>query len=202
MNLEIKTALEEYLNGLLGLMGDSAQIEFTSETDREVMINLRGLSIIDGSDPKPLRSLSYLTEISMRRRTGRAIKVHLDANGMQEQRLRDLQKLARSSAEKALQSRQRVELPPMETQDRKLIHEFLSEVEGVKTHSEGQGDDRKIIIEAIKSRNQKDIVPAEPKVDQETPSIPERSQDSAPEEVTFDEQTNPTDNPDNPQIQS
>ena len=155
MNTEIKTALEEYLNGLIKLMGDSAQIEFISESDREVMINLKGLSVIDGTDPKPLRSLSYLTEISMRRLTGKAVKVHLDANSMQEQRLRDLQQLAHSTAQKVLEEGQPIPLPPMETQDRKLIHEFLSEVEGVRTQSEGQGDDRKIVIDLIHSKKRR-----------------------------------------------
>jgi len=160
MKPEIKTELTQYLEGLMKILGESPVIEFKNESDREILVNLKGLQSIDGSDPKPLRSLSYLAEISMRRKTGKGIKIHLDANGMQEQRLNDLRALAKSTAQRVIVTLSRIELPPMETQDRKLVHEILSEIDGVKTHSEGQGDERRVIVEPmshIKAQRQDDV---------------------------------------------
>ena len=81
MKAEIKAELQAYLQGLLKILGDSAEIQITRETDREIFINLQGFSALDGSDPKPLRSLSYLTEICIRRKSGKGIKVYLDDFG-------------------------------------------------------------------------------------------------------------------------
>lgn len=156
MKAEIKAELQTYLEGLLKILGDSAEIQFKHETDREVFINLQGFSSLDGSDPKPLRSLSYLTEICIRRKSGKGIKVYLDANGSQERRLDDLRQLAKRSAEQVLLQNSRVELDPMETQERKLIHEALSEVPGVKTHSEGQGIQRRIVIQPMSGSDQQE----------------------------------------------
>ena len=58
MKAEIKAELESYLKGLLEILGDSAEIQIKRETDREIYINLQGFSSLDGSDPKPLRSMS------------------------------------------------------------------------------------------------------------------------------------------------
>lgn len=146
MKAEIKAELETYLNGLLEILGDSADIQIKRETDREIFINLQGFSSLDGSDPRPLRSLSYLTEICIRRKSGKGIKVYLDANGSQERRLEDLRQLAMRTANEVARTNQPAELDPMETQDRKLVHEALSEVPGIKTESAGQGAERRVTI--------------------------------------------------------
>jgi spoIIIJ-associated protein len=147
MSEEIQRALEEYLLGLLKVLGETAQIQYSQETDKELYINLQGIQTFDGVDPKPLRALGYLAEISLRRKLGANIKVHLDVNNQQARRLAELQQLARRLAEEALRESKRIQLDPMETHDRRVIHEALSDFHGVRTYSEGQGVERHVIIE-------------------------------------------------------
>ncbi len=149
MNDEIKLALNEYLQGFLKLLGENPEIQIKSESQGEIFINLQGFIAIDGSDPKPLRSLSYLAEIAIRRKLNQGIKVYLDANGFQERRRLDLHRMAEMAAQRAIQEGKPVEMEPMETQERKLVHEILSHIAGVKTHSEGQGEERRVVVEPL-----------------------------------------------------
>jgi spoIIIJ-associated protein len=147
MREEVKRAVEEYFQGLLELLGEEAEIQLKRETERELFINLQGVQTFDGSDPKTLRALSYLVEISLRRRLGVGVKIHLDANGYKERRIAELKQLALKLAEEAVRRSKRIQLDPMETYERKAIHEALGSYEGVRTYSEGKGRGRHVIIE-------------------------------------------------------
>ncbi|MBI1730835.1 hypothetical protein HY229_07915 [Candidatus Acetothermia bacterium] len=147
MNEEVKSALHEYLEGFLKTLGESAEIQFKHESQDEIHVNMQGLVALDGIDPKPLRSLSYLAEISLRRKLNQAVRIQLDANGGQQRRQLDLRRMAESAAQRALLEGKAITLDPMETHERKMIHEVLSQIPGVRTHSEGQGEARRVIVE-------------------------------------------------------
>lgn len=147
MNEEIKRAIEGYLHDLLKILGETSEIQYKQETDQEIHINLQGLTALDGTDPKPLRALGYLAEIAVRRKLGAGVQIHLDANNQQARRLTELQQLARQLAEEAIRDSKKIPLDPMETHERRAIHEALSDFRGVRTYSEGQGLERRVIIE-------------------------------------------------------
>ncbi len=58
----------------------------------------------------------------------------------------NIKKLARKEAEKALQTGERVSLPPMGSYERFIVHTELKLVEGVETQSSGEGADRHVEI--------------------------------------------------------
>jgi len=149
MDPKIKQAVEEYLQGLLDVLGEAGEIQCQRETKRELFINLQGIETFDGKDPKTLRSLSYLIEIAIRRRLGVGVRIHLDVNGYRERRIRELQELALRLAEEAVREGRSIPLEPMENYERKAIHEALSDHPGVRTYSEGQGSKRHVIIEPL-----------------------------------------------------
>jgi len=74
-------------------------------------------------------------------------EVIVDAAGYRERRRRTLESLALRSAEEARRTGRRVELEPMSAAERKIVHTCLVDVEGVTTVSEGDGLDRRIVVE-------------------------------------------------------
>jgi predicted RNA-binding protein Jag len=70
----------------------------------------------------------------------------------EEQELRlypvaNLQRYAEKKAQEAMQTGQKVVLPPMSSYERFVIHEALKGKEAVKTHSEGEGEERHVVLE-------------------------------------------------------
>jgi len=61
-------------------------------------------------------------------------------------RLEELKLAAKVAAERVQQSRQPFRLNPMSSRERRVVHLVLKEFPGVRTASEGQGDDRRVVI--------------------------------------------------------
>jgi spoIIIJ-associated protein len=70
----------------------------------------------------------------------------VDAGGYREKHVQKLQALAARMGEKALKTGTIVELSPMSPHDRRIVHMAISAIPGLSTRSEGEGDDRHILV--------------------------------------------------------
>ena len=70
----------------------------------------------------------------------------MEAEGYRGRHIEKLESLAARMGEKAKDSGQAVDLNPMNAYDRRIIHMALKDVEGVRTESEGEGDDRHVVV--------------------------------------------------------
>jgi spoIIIJ-associated protein len=74
------------------------------------------------------------------------LRVVIDAEGYRERRREALEQEAERAAEDALRTGRPVALDAMTATERKLVHEFLREVDGVDTYSEGEEPDRHLVV--------------------------------------------------------
>jgi spoIIIJ-associated protein len=74
-------------------------------------------------------------------------EVVVDAAGYRDRRRRTLRAVALRSAEEALRSGSRVELEPMSSAERKIVHTALEAHEDVTTSSEGDEPNRYVVVE-------------------------------------------------------
>jgi spoIIIJ-associated protein len=72
--------------------------------------------------------------------------VVVDAAGYRERRQRTIEGIAFRAAEEALRSQLRVELEPMTSAERRLVHECLKEYGGVETASKGDEPHRHVVV--------------------------------------------------------
>ncbi len=59
----------------------------------------------------------------------------------------NLKRYAQKKADESIETRKKIELPHMSNYERFVIHDYLKEIDTVKTTSEGEEDDRHIVIE-------------------------------------------------------
>jgi spoIIIJ-associated protein len=78
-------------------------------------------------------------------------RVIVDAAGYRERRRELLERRADRAAEDALKTSQPVELEPMSSQERRVVHDHLSERGGVETYSEGDEPHRCVIVAPLLS---------------------------------------------------
>jgi spoIIIJ-associated protein len=72
--------------------------------------------------------------------------VVLDAEGYRQRRVEALHGMAHRTARRVVRERRTVEMPPMNSSERRVVHLFLSENPGVSTESEGSGDNRRVKV--------------------------------------------------------
>lgn len=151
MRPEVEAAIHEWLGGLLKILGEPLELEL-EEWPGEVLVDMRGMEAFSGQDRETLRALSYLLELQLRRQLREHLRIQIDVNGYRRQREEELRRMALKLAEEVRRERKRVRLNPMEPWERKAIHEALADYQGVRTHSEGRGTERRVIIEPSSTR--------------------------------------------------
>lgn len=73
----------------------------------------------------------------------------IDINGFQKGRIDNIKALAHMMAERARYFKSSVEIDPMSSFDRRIVHEFLADATDLKTESEGVGPSRRVVIRYI-----------------------------------------------------
>ncbi len=105
------------------------------------------LGMLIGRHGQTIDAIQYLANAIVARRYGDERKeVVIDAAGYRERRRETLEALALRSAERALATGERVELEPMTSVERKIVHLRLKDVDGVETTSEGNEPNRYVVV--------------------------------------------------------
>ena len=78
-------------------------------------------------------------------------RVILDANGFEKKKIENLKTIAHMMAERARYFKSSIDVDPMPAYERRIVHEFLSEMPDIKTESIGDGPKRHIVIKYVDS---------------------------------------------------
>jgi spoIIIJ-associated protein len=76
-------------------------------------------------------------------------RVEIDAGGWRERRAEELEEIADNAADEAIETGEKVSLPPMSSSERRVVHEYLRDREDVDTSSEGREPDRYLVVEPL-----------------------------------------------------
>jgi spoIIIJ-associated protein len=93
-----------------------------------------------------MESLSYLCSLVANRQGGDYIKLGLDINHYRAKREANLATLAKRIGAKVARTGRSHTLEPMNPYERRIIHSAISEMEGVKSESVGEGIGRRVVI--------------------------------------------------------
>jgi spoIIIJ-associated protein len=127
-----------------------AEPVLVSETDEEVQIDIVGasedLGRLIGRHGQTLDALQYLLAISVNRGDPDKVRILLDAEGYRERHKQMLEARAREYAAKVKETGDEAVLEPQSARDRRIIHMALADEPDIYTYSEGEGDDRHVVI--------------------------------------------------------
>ncbi|MBP6632073.1 MAG: KH domain-containing protein [Kofleriaceae bacterium] len=147
--VDLAERASEFLMGVLERMGIAADIEVHDENERIILeIQTADTELVIGRRGVVVDSLQHLVnKVVYRERAGEKGKPFIvDAGGYREKQIDRLKALAQKMAEKALQTKAIVELSPMSAHDRRIVHMEISTIAGLTTRSEGEGEDRHILV--------------------------------------------------------
>lgn len=140
-------AAADFLDGLLDVLDMDADLETSSGPDGGT-VELLGeeMGLLIGRHGATLQALQDLTRAAVKNRTGTWPAVTVDVEGYLARRRESLTQRARSLAERVRSSKRPSPMPAMPPGERKIVHEALSKVTDVRTASEGEGEDRHVVI--------------------------------------------------------
>jgi spoIIIJ-associated protein len=145
---DLERRVRELVTRVVGAMGVRCRVDVRESAD-DVVATCSGveLGLLIGKHGHTIDALQYLVNAIVARGAGEERKpVVVDAAGYRERRKQTVEGLAVRSAELALQTGDRVELDPMTSVERKLVHERLQDYPGVATTSEGVEPHRFVVV--------------------------------------------------------
>jgi spoIIIJ-associated protein len=153
--LEVNLALEgkKYLDSIFQSLEIDVKIEFRSlneGTEIYYQIQSKENALLIGRDGKTLDGIQTLLKTYLHNYTDEKLTVSLDIGQYKQNRKKQLEILATKLAKEVAFTRVEVRLDPMNSYERRIIHTKLAEWRDVFTESEGEGENRQIVIKPRK----------------------------------------------------
>lgn len=138
----------DYIEGLLDLADLDGDLDISVASDRAYLSVTGGGEDLDRlAMPETVQALQELTRISVQNQTGRFSRLILDIGGSRDVRATELRNLVDAAVAQIAAGRIEVELEPMSSYERKLVHDIVAEV-GHHSESRGEGRDRRLVVTA------------------------------------------------------
>ena len=140
---------------ILAHMGVQAGIEVhPAEGDEPLVLNIRGadersasaLSVLIGRRGETLAALQLLLHLVISRQADTRDRVIVDVEGYRQRREENLRSMAQRIADQVRASGRSVMLEAMPPNERRIVHMALADYEDISTESEGEGDQRRVVV--------------------------------------------------------
>jgi spoIIIJ-associated protein len=142
----------EFIEGLIEEIGLEASVSLRvidSETV-EVVVEGQELGILVGRGGATLGALQELARTVVQSRTaGPTERILVDVAGYRAKRSEALQRFTQQVAQEVLSSGSEQALEPMLAPDRKVVHDTVTDIDGVETRSEGEEPRRYVVISPV-----------------------------------------------------
>lgn len=107
-------------------------------------------ALLIGKRGQTLNALQQLSQLVTNKLASQFKVVRVDIGDYRERREQSLEQLAERMADKAVRTGKRIQLEPMASYERKVIHNALSRRMDIETFSEGSDPFRYLVIESVR----------------------------------------------------
>lgn len=146
----METKVSEILENILGLLALEGSFEVVENPEEiNVTIETTDPGRLIGFRGETLDSLQLIVNLILSRQIDNEKefkRVIIDVEGWRKNKEEDLQRRADGWAKEVLESGKEMELEPMPSWQRRIIHMVISETTGVQSESIGDGRDRHLVI--------------------------------------------------------
>jgi len=111
-----------------------------------------------GRDGENFEHFSHLLKRMLAKETGEDFKINLDVNNRNGRNIEALKTKAVILAERARSFKKDVELEPMSSFERMVIHTALEGSPNIKTESVGMGKERRLVVRYVVSEKESDNI--------------------------------------------
>ncbi len=150
----LKTIIQE----LLRHMGFDTEVYERQEEGRTVFnVKTRDAQLLIGKFGANLEALQYMIRLIYRKQTqDESFPFAIDIDDYKDKRVIYLKELARKAAHHVRETKKPVQLEPMPSYERRVVHSYLSLYSDVGSESVGVEPNRKLIIRPKKKEKDKD----------------------------------------------
>jgi spoIIIJ-associated protein len=144
---ELLDGIREHVSSILDAMNFDSRVEvYDAGGFIAVDVVSEDTALFIGQKGETIDALQYLVNVAAFKERSFFKRIVLDAEGYRQRRVEAIQGMAHRTARKAIRERRTVEMPPMNSSERRVVHLYLSDNPNVTTESEGTGDGRRVMV--------------------------------------------------------
>ena len=146
----VQEYLENFVRKILTDMDFSVEtVSYIQDGRIYCNINTDNNSILIGKNGVILRALTFIAKNAVQNEFKKRIEISVDINGYKESRYKKVAAMAKRIGKQVLRSKVDAKLDPLPADERKVIHQVISEMNHLKTESQGEGKNRFITISYV-----------------------------------------------------
>lgn len=144
---DIVSYIKEYIDNLeKGFnIKINKEIKFQEDILKIILVSDNN-SILIGKEGRTLEAIQILLRNSIKNQTGINIKINLDASNYKAKKQKNLEYEIKKIAKDVLKTHIEVKLDPMNSYDRRCVHNVVAKFEGLKSVSFGESPNRYVVI--------------------------------------------------------
>lgn len=140
---------QQHTEKILALLGVSARITPTEHAGQHILeVETDEGNVLVGRGGEVVQALNYILK-KIAEKEGSSTEFSVDVNGFRLHKIEELEQHAKLLAERARSLKYDVEMPPMTAYERLIVHTILQNEKDVKTESQGEGHDRRLVIKYV-----------------------------------------------------
>lgn len=144
---DVRDFLQEYLERFFKTLEQNVEVEVLQDNDTfKVMLNAENNAILIGKNGQTLTAINTVVRAAVNSSFKRRFNVMVDINNYKVERYDKVMQIAARVARTVQRSKISATLDPMPNDERKVIHQYLSEMKNIRTESEGEGINRRLKI--------------------------------------------------------
>jgi spoIIIJ-associated protein len=137
----------DYLERLLDIVDYDGDIDLDVENDRAIVAIVGSdLQPLIGQRGETLDALQELTRLAVQQKTGSRSRLMLDISGHRQAKRAELARLGAETASRVIDSGESVQLAAMNPFERKVVHDAIAAIDGVRSESEGEEPNRRVVV--------------------------------------------------------
>lgn len=144
---EVKKYIKEFIQTIASNMNITVELEVREEDGIfNVMMMSDSNSILIGKDGRTLNAIQLLLRQSLQINTDFQIKVNLDAGNYKAKKVKNFEYEMKKIMYEVENSKVDASLDPMNSYQRRIIHNLANQFSHIKTESYGEGKERHVVV--------------------------------------------------------
>ena len=147
LKLDILVDAEEYLKNVIKGMGIDVNVEVkTQENTTTFKIYSSNNPLIIGKNGQNLEALTVLVRQFIKKYTSNGPRIIIDVEDYKDRQIKKLERLAKNLARDVVKTKTDIEMDNMNSYERRIVHNILTNFKGVTTESVGEEPNRHVVI--------------------------------------------------------
>ena len=147
LKTDIITEVQEYLKNILNGMGLEVNFEVnTKDGVTTIKMYTSNNPIVSGKNGANLEALTVIVRQFIKNLTSNGPRIILDVEDYKDRQIKKLERLAKNLARDVVRTKVDIEMDNMNSYERRIVHNVLTDFKGVKTESVGEEPNRHVVI--------------------------------------------------------